>query len=152
MRSSGLLTKDMVAGLLFVITGLTFLYLGWGYRFGTSRQMGPGYFPIVLSALLIGLGALVCLTSIKNRSEALEAVSYKGLIFVLGATFAFAMLIRPAGMPVAIFVLAFFGSMASSNFKPVQSVLLGVGLAVFSVVVFNWALGMPFPVLGYWFR
>lgn len=152
MRSSGLITKDMVAGLLFIVTGLTFLYLGWGFRFGTSRQMGPGYFPMVLSVLLIGLGALVCLSSLKKHKEALEAVSIKGLIFVLGATFAFAMLIRPAGMPIAIFVLAFFGSMASSNFKPVQSILLAAGLAVFSVVVFNWALGMPFPVLGYWFR
>lgn len=152
MKSSGLFTKDMVAGLLFIVTGLAFLYLGWGYRFGTSRQMGPGYFPIVLSVLLVGLGALVCLSSLKQHREVLEAVSFKGLIFVLGATFAFAILIRPAGMPIAIFVLAFFGSMASSNFKPVQSLLLGIGLAVFSVVVFNWGLGMPFPVSGYWFR
>ena len=152
MRSSTLLTKDVVSGLLFIGIGIVFLWIGMDYRFGTNRQMGPGYFPVVLSGLLIGLGVLIILMELRNAGHKIEPLSVKGIIFVLGAIMAFAFLIRPAGMPVAVFVLSFVGAMASSQFRLIPALLLSIGLVVFCVVVFNWALGMPFPIWGYWFR
>lgn len=152
MKTLGLLSKDLVAGLLFVAIGIAFLWIGLDYRFGTNRQMGPGYFPIVLSSLMILLGVIVALKGLFQGGERIGAPGLKGMTFVLGATFVFALLIRPAGMPIAIFVLTFAGSMASAKFRLLPSLLLAAGLAAFCVVVFNWALGMPFPIWGYWFR
>lgn len=153
MKTSGLLSKDLVAGALFISTGIIFLWIGKDYHFGTSRQMGAGYFPVVLSVLLIALGAIVFVKALlAKEGELIEGVGIKGLLFVLGATFAFAFLIRSAGLPIATFVLAFIGSMASEKFRLIPSLLVAGGLAISCLVVFNYALGMPFPTLGYWFR
>ena len=43
--------RDMIGGLSTVAVGSV---SRWGdLEFGTARQMGPGYFPVVLSSVLI---------------------------------------------------------------------------------------------------
>ena len=50
--------KDCVAGTLFVAIGLLFAVNAWlRLSVGSALAMGPGYFPILLGLILIGLGA-----------------------------------------------------------------------------------------------
>jgi hypothetical protein len=151
LKSSITWSKDLVSGLVFITIGLAFLWIGSDYRFGSSSQMGPGYFPVVLSILLTALGSTVAVRAVISGGERISGVNVKGIVFVIGATFIFGLLIRPLGMPVAIFILAFVGAIASKHFHPFTSVLLAAGLSAFCMIVFNWGLGMPFPIWGYWF-
>jgi putative tricarboxylic transport membrane protein len=48
--------QDLGAGLAFALIGLAGLYFGSDLAFGSSSRMGPGYFPILLSALIITVG------------------------------------------------------------------------------------------------
>ena len=48
--------QDIGAGLVFVLIGLAGLYFGSELAFGTSARMGPGYFPTLLSVLIIAIG------------------------------------------------------------------------------------------------
>ncbi|MBB3649145.1 tripartite tricarboxylate transporter TctB family protein (plasmid) [Rhizobium ruizarguesonis] len=152
MEFSRVLSKDLVAGLVFVTIGLGFLWGGLDYRVGTVSEMGPGFFPVSLAILLIALGAVVALKSLTGVRESLESVNLRGIVFVIGATALFGILIRPAGMLIAVFVLTALGAFASMQFRARNAVLLAVGLTVFCLVIFNWGLGMPFPVLGYWLQ
>jgi len=46
-------TKDFWAGALLIATGGIAIFIARDYTFGNALRMGPGYFPIVLGAILI---------------------------------------------------------------------------------------------------
>ncbi|MBB3526992.1 tripartite tricarboxylate transporter TctB family protein [Rhizobium sp. BK456] len=152
MERSFLVTRDFMAGCLFVILGLAFLWGGSQYSFGTVQQMGPGYFPVVLAFLLIALGLVIALKAIIAIGEPISGLNVRGIVFVLGATLAFGLLMRPAGLLISVFVLAAIGAIASAQSKIKGAALLATALSAFCVLGFCYALGMPFAVFGYWFR
>jgi hypothetical protein len=53
-----------------------------------------------------------------------------------------------AGFVPALVVLIFGSAAASTEFRLVEVALLTVVLTVFSVVLFVWALGLPYPLLA----
>ena len=53
MNPSILNNKDVWAGLLLIAIGAVAILIARNYTFGTALRMGPGFFPIVLGALLI---------------------------------------------------------------------------------------------------
>jgi hypothetical protein len=59
---------DLISGLLFVVIGVVFFWASMGYTIGTSSNMGPGFFPGLMSALLIFVGVLIFLRSIVWKS------------------------------------------------------------------------------------
>ena len=50
---------DAAAGILFILFALFFGLQSLGLELGTAFRMGPGYFPLVLSAVLLGFGLLI---------------------------------------------------------------------------------------------
>ena len=50
--------KDFLAGLLLLSFGCIGFYLALDYPFGSALRMGPGYFPRVLSGILIAFGVV----------------------------------------------------------------------------------------------
>jgi hypothetical protein len=50
--------RELATGLIFVITGLFFLYFGRGYGLGDPLNMGPGFLPFYLSWTLVILGTI----------------------------------------------------------------------------------------------
>ena len=46
--------KDFASGVLFIVTGAAFAWnCATGHSVGSAAQMGPGYFPLVLSLVLV---------------------------------------------------------------------------------------------------
>ena len=45
--------RDFLAGMLFLLIGGIGFYVALGYSFGNLQRMGPGYFPRILSGVLI---------------------------------------------------------------------------------------------------
>ena len=50
--------REVIGGLVVIAIGAGFFLSGQELEMGTSFRMGPGYFPTILSILMIGLGAL----------------------------------------------------------------------------------------------
>ena len=48
--------KNFMSGLFFIGTGALGIYMAQDYPMGTALRMGPGYFPIVLSGVLLAFG------------------------------------------------------------------------------------------------
>jgi hypothetical protein len=55
-----------------------------------------------------------------------------------------------AGFIPALVVLIFGSALAGKEFKFVEVLLLAIGLTVFSVALFIWGLGLPYPLLLGW--
>jgi hypothetical protein len=143
--------RDLWPGVIFVTAGLAAVLRGREYSMGTATKMGPGYFPIVLGALLALIGLVLVVRSALRPGDRLGAFALKPLGLVLGSAVLFGLLLRGAGMVVALVVLAVVSGSASRQFEWGRAVALALGLAGFSVLVFAKALGLPIPVRGAWF-
>lgn len=142
--------KDFYAGLLFILFGLAFIWLARDYGFGTARRMGPSFFPIVLAGILVAIGLVIGVRGIAVTEEPPKGFTLKGLVLVIFSTLLFGVLVRNAGVPVATAVLVAISAVASQRFNWKPTLVLAIGLAIFCVVVFVYALGLPMPVRGPW--
>lgn len=136
---------------MFLVLGLAGVIIARDYAMGSAGRMGPGYFPTVLGWMLSGIGLIAVVRSFFGHGEAVEKFHFKGLILILGSTLLFAYLVRGAGLAIAIPLLIVIGAYASSKFRWGPAILLAIGMTVFSVLLFIYALGLPMPVLGPWF-
>lgn len=135
---------------MFTTLGVAAVVVARNYPMGTATRMGPAYFPTIVGAVLAVIGLIALVRSFLQPGEPIKGFAVRPLVLVLGATVLFAMLVRSAGLVVAVIVLVMVSAFASAMFRWVPSLALAIGLAIFSVVVFVKALGLPIPALG-WF-
>jgi hypothetical protein len=141
--------KDFWAGLIYVSLGAAFLWFGRDYRMGVGARMGPGYFPVVLSWIMIVLGFVSLGRALLVRGEAAGGIQWRPAILITSACVAFGLLLERAGLPIALVALCATGFYASREFRVDAKVLLGTaGLVVFCVLVFVKGLGVPMPLVG----
>lgn len=145
--------KDLGAGILYVAFGTVGWYIARDYGFGQASRMGAGYFPTVLSCLLIAFGMAAIIRSfVGKQGEVVGGFAWKAVLFVCGSIVLFGLLLIPAGFIVALIVLSLVSAAASHYFKFEWK---GVGalviLVVFCGLVFVKGLGVPMPLIGTWF-
>ena len=61
--------KDFGAGILYIAFGAVGFYIARDYGFGQASRMGPGYFPSVLSGLLLAFGLVAVIRSFIKPGE-----------------------------------------------------------------------------------
>lgn len=150
------ISKDLVAGLLFLFIGLGAMALSSQYNFGSMSNLGAGLFPFILgcglTALSIPIVAKVILRSaiFKDVIE-FNRAELRPFLAVLGSSLLFPLLIERAGLFIAVVTIVLVGGLALPKSRPVPALLLAVGLAAGCVALFVYALGRPTPVLGTWF-
>lgn len=142
--------KDFWAGIIFIFFGLAAVIIGQDYQMGTAGRMGPAYFPTILGGLLALIGVACVVRAMMRPGDAIGAFHLKNLLIVLLAVALFGVLMRGAGLAPAIVVLVMLSAWASPQFKLLPSVLIAVGLAAFSALLFVKLLGLPMPVFGPW--
>jgi putative tricarboxylic transport membrane protein len=142
--------KDFWTGVIYLVFGLGAVVIGRDYSMGTATKMGPAYFPTVLGYLLALIGAIAVVRAFIQPGTPIGRFAVKNLAIVLGATVLYGLLVRGAGLAIAVFVLVMGSAWASISFRWAPSIVLAVGLAVFSVAVFIWGLGLPIPAVGLW--
>lgn len=143
--------KDFWSGVIFMFFGLAAIIIGRDYSMGTAGRMGPAYFPTVLGGILAIIGLIAVVRSLVRPGEAIEKFAFRELFLILLGVLAFGFIVRGAGLVAAIVLLVMFSAYASIKFRVLPSVLLAIGLAVFAVLLFVKALGLPMPVIGPWF-
>ena len=143
--------RDFWAGLLYLIIGAAALYMAGDYEMGTAISMGPGYFPKVLSGLLIAIGAISLIRSFIIHGEPLEGFAFSKIIFVTISIVAFALLVEGAGLAIAVMAVFAISAMASKFFNWKFTLAISLGSAIFCSLVFVKGLGIPLPIFGSWF-
>jgi hypothetical protein len=144
--------RDVIGGALVVAIGAGFLLVGQELEFGTARSMGPGYFPTILSLLMMALGAAMILLAWRAPYEegALGHIPWRGLALVIGATVFFGLGLRGLGLAPVLLLVVLATAWASRYARWRTSLPLALGIAAFCAALFIKALGLPLPLLGSW--
>jgi putative tricarboxylic transport membrane protein len=145
--------QDSILGFFFTITGSIALWIAIQYPLGTAGRMGPGYFPVIISGLLVATGIFVMIRSISIQGDALPVVRWKALTLVPAAIVVFGLAIEPLGLLPAVFLLLVLSGATSVKFKLDWRAFAGaLVFAGLCAVLFVELIGLPMPVLGTWLQ
>ncbi len=152
MKSLTFDRTNAMCGAVFIALGCFFIYQCLGLELGTALRMGPGYFPLVLAVVLTGLGFIVLVQATRVQGDPLGPIAWRGMVFILPAPVIFGLTVRGLGFVPSLFAAALFAAFASSRMKMPLAIILAGTITLFSVIVFSYALGLPFQRFGPWVR
>ena len=140
--------QDFWSGVMFIALGLGFAWQATSYQMGTAARMGPGYFPFWLGLVLALLGIVVLLGSLSKKAEetTVDRFDWRIVFLVIGSVVLYAVILRPLGVYISVFVLVVVSSLASHEFNWKVAVANGIFLVVFSYLAFIKGLGLIFPL------
>lgn len=145
--------KDLGIGATYLALGLVGFIVARNYSFGTAGRMGPGYFPTIISALLIIFGLVTIAKGFVRDGERIGTINWKALTLVTLSVCAFGFLLETAGLAAALTALILISAAASERFRFEIRPLIGlIALNIFCLAVFVEGLGLPMPIIGEWFR
>ena len=139
--------KDFWAGMMFFITGAGAILMARHYPFGSTLRMGPGYFPVVISVILILFGIYIMLRGLRKNEKIQGNWSIRAMIVLPVMIALFGVLMERAGFIPALALLAFGSAAAGREFRWGEVLLLTAILTGLSLFVFIWGLGLPFPLI-----
>jgi len=137
--------KDFWAGVLFIAIGGAAFLIALDYAMGSAGRMGPGYFPRSLGLILIGLGALLVLRSLRVRGDAITFPTFKPVIIVLASVLLFGLTVSTLGLVIATILLVLVSSVASHEYRWKESIIAAIALAIFVVIAFRYGLSLQLP-------
>ncbi len=141
------LSRDVIAGALFIAFGAAGLWIGSDYAVGTAFRMGPGYFPRVLCGILVLLGVFISTKGLTLGGERPEALHWRPLILITTAVLSFAGLIGTVGLLPAAAAVVFIGALGGPEYRTVEGLLLAILLTVAAIALFKFGLKMTMPIL-----
>jgi hypothetical protein len=142
--------KDFCAALIYLAIGLGAIYLGMELPMGTGLKMGPAYFPTVLGGLLSFIGLISLVRSFLQKGDPIPAFAWKPLLLIVAASVVFGLLVRGAGLVIALPLFVIMTAFASVKFRWGPALALAAGATVFCALVFVKGLGVPLPLIGRW--
>jgi len=133
-----------------ILIGLGAVFTGLGYEIGTLQNMGPGFFPTTVGALLALIGLVIAFTAGLNptgEGEARIAPDLRGSVCIIGGTLAFVTLGTYGGLIPATFAIVFISALGDRRNSLRTAFWLACAMVAISVVVFSWALKLQLPLL-----
>jgi putative tricarboxylic transport membrane protein len=140
--------KRFLAGLMFLAIGAVAIWMAQDYPIGSALRMGPGYFPIVLSGIMILFGIYELVLGIMKSDPVKGNWSIRALIVLPLAAVLFGILMEHGGFIPALVVLVFASAAASNEFKFMEVLISAVVLTIGSVGLFIYGLGLPYPLFS----
>lgn len=144
MRKSSIITT-----FLFLVFALGAFNEARKLPFGRVSAPQPGFFPLILSVLLVIISVLVLGQSRKARGEdsgAWSEMSWKKIGLALGALFTFALLFESLGYLVTTFLFVTFLMRAVDREKWRLAIAVAFSASFISYLLFGLLLKTPLPV------
>jgi hypothetical protein len=138
--------KDFWSGILFIAFGCAGLWIGRDYAVGTLIRMGPGFFPMMMSVALAGIGGFLVARSLVVAGEPIERIAFWPQFLILAAIVGFGLLIERIGLAVAVIAVAVVSGIAAQGLRWFELVALALTMSAISVGLFVYLLGQPIPV------
>jgi hypothetical protein len=144
--------QDLGAAVVFLVIGLAGAWFGAELRFGSAGNMGPGFFPVILSWIIVAIGVIVGIKAVTIAGPRIEPVQLRPIVVIIAAILGFGWLIDRLGLALTAALLTILAAFARRwrEVSLVETILLAAGLALFSVGLFVYALSQPFP--AWWGR
>jgi hypothetical protein len=143
--------QELAVGGIFVAIGLLFGGLTLlDLEIGSARRMGPGYFPVVLSGILIVIGVAVAIRGVRLPETAMPPPAWRAIAFLLPLPIFFGFTIQGLGLVPVIAVSTFVAAFATPKATLGMALGLAAGLAAGCALVFHYGLGLSIPLFGSW--
>ena len=142
--------QDFWCGLFFVALGVLAMYLSRDYAMGSALNMGPGYFPTWLGAIMICFGVAIGGLALKREAEEEQAALFRDWGFrpwlVLPAALAAYALLLDAdvGFVPSLVVLIVGCALAHKDVRWRETVLLSICVTAGAIAIFYYGIGMPY--------
>jgi hypothetical protein len=142
---------DLLAGGLFVLIGGAFVVGSLNYELGTPLRMGPGYFPLLVGAVVAALGlGIVIKGLIAGEIISFGAIPWRAVAAIVLALLFFGFTVERLGFVPTSAVTALLTTLASSRMRPLTAVAVAAGLTVASTLIFVVGLQLRIPLWGPW--
>lgn len=139
---------DTESGVFFTAVGLLGFVFSLQYDFGTGAKMGPGFFPVVLSALLTTLGLLILASGLRQQTAAKPMpMDWRSLFLICAAVVFFGVALMRAGLLITVPMTIFIASFAQQRVNLRRTALIAIGLTAFTWLVFVAGLDLRIPLL-----
>jgi hypothetical protein len=139
--------QDFGAAVVFIAIGVLGLYFASDLAFGSTARMGPGYFPMVLSAIVLLIGIIVGFKALTVDGPAVERVPLRPIAIIVVCIVGFGYLIEWLGAAITAAALVLVAGTARPGMSLKESIPLALVMSAFVIGVFVYALGQPLPVL-----
>lgn len=137
---------DLWGGAVLAATGAAVaLYCLGNYDFGSLRQMGPGFFPVVLGVILTVLGVLIALPAWFRAGKAAPFAALDALA-VLAAIAVFAFGLGRLGLILSTAWATLIASLAAPRPGWLWRVVLTVVVTALTWLIFKQGLQMTVPL------
>lgn len=148
--------QKYLSGGFLLLVGLATTLGSQEYQIGTLARMGPGYFPLMLGIIMMGLGLLIAVTPdsadevlADSRQEPFLTIVRKHLrpwSCTIGGLILFIILGKYGGLVIATFGMVFLTALGDHNNSIKACFWLGVAVMAFAVGVFHFGMQMQFPL------
>lgn len=137
---------DLIGAALVIAFGVFAYVQGGGYDMGTIREMGPGYFPRILSLGLILMGVLYAFVAWRAGPVGFgeDRPDILSILIICASLIVFALLIERNGLVPAIFCSTLLSTFASNRRNIPVAILLSALTALACAAIFVWGLSLPF--------
>ena len=144
---------DVFVGGVFILIGGAFVVGSLGYELGTPLRMGPGYFPLLVGAVLAALGLAIAVKGlVAGEVPSFGAMPWRAVTAIVLAVLFFGFTARRLGFVPASAVTALLSTQASARVRPLTAVAVAAGLTVAATLIFVVGLQLRIPLWGPWLR
>lgn len=151
MRARTLAIRNRLGGLLMLLTGAGVCIAGWSYRVGTLKEMGAGFMPVILGALLCLIGFALLVTEdehVPTEKSHASSVDVRGAMCILLGVAAFAALGDSLGLVPASFASVFLSALGDRKNTVRDALYLATAATVVGVCVFHYGLHLQLPLFN----
>ena len=141
--------KDVATAILFTLFGGAIAVMSLGYRLGSSAEMGPGYFPLMVGVALLIIGITIGTKALLGGSDErkrITPIDWRSVIIITLAVVLFGVTLSYLGLIAATVVTIVVGSMAGREFTWKSALLSAAVMAVAAPLLFVKLLGVQFSL------
>ena len=138
---------ELAVAAVFFLIGLYMAFEGARFGTGTITRIGPGFFPVAIGVLLMGLSVAVAF-EVRKSGAANPRIPLRITVVIIAALLAFAVLVGTAGLVPAAFAVVFISRFAEPGSNVVGSVILAAVLSIAAWLAF--IEGFNLPLKPFW--
>lgn len=140
--------SDTESGVFFTAIGFLGFILSMNYSFGSGARMGPGFFPITLSALLTLLGVAIFFNGLRNKSAPKPMpMDWRSVMLICASVLFFGFFLMRAGLLITVPLTVAIASFVQQTINVRRTALIALALTAFTWLVFIAGLDLRIPLL-----
>ncbi len=144
---------DLAAGCVLAGVGVGAIVVGQSYGIGTLQRMEPGFFPVALGVILIGIGLGLAVSALKLRARQGHATTplfdvpdWRGWLFIVGGVLSFLVFSTYGGLLPGAFACVFISAMGDRTTTWSRALVLAGCVAVAGSIFFAYVLKVQMPL------